>query len=274
MLIVDHMRLRRTQLVRFLREWSQEVGLEVAELDTGDIARLNQPINCRIQILNIGADPPDDPKIAAVFRVLKAVCPDAPIVVFGENASVENVRLALRLGAASYIPASLHADLALAALRFVLAGGTYYPLEPLRVITTDPPEPQRARPASTIGGRTETERSPPQNKPNGDPSRTDDGAPDPNGCSDAHDLTPRQEEVLKRLQRGLSNKEIARELEMSEATVKVHVRQLMKRLGVTNRTQAAVLAVRLRNPAREPKLRPSASIVPYTPMSNVSLGGW
>ena len=54
-------------------------------------------------------------------------------------------------------------------------------------------------------------------------------------------LTPRQSVVLKKLQEGKSNKLIGRELDLAEATVKIHVRQIMRRLGATNRTQAALM---------------------------------
>lgn len=53
-------------------------------------------------------------------------------------------------------------------------------------------------------------------------------------------FTPRQTDVLGQLQKGKSNKIIAFELEMKESTVKVHVRNIMRRLGVTNRTEAVV----------------------------------
>jgi NarL family two-component system response regulator LiaR len=58
------------------------------------------------------------------------------------------------------------------------------------------------------------------------------------------DLTPREREVLALIVRGLSNKRIARELDVSEKTVKAHVGHVLAKLGVTDRTQAAVLAVR------------------------------
>lgn len=57
------------------------------------------------------------------------------------------------------------------------------------------------------------------------------------------DLTAKQEEVFGRLRKGFSNKAIARQLDMSEATVKVHVRRIMRRFGVANRTQLAVAAM-------------------------------
>lgn len=57
-------------------------------------------------------------------------------------------------------------------------------------------------------------------------------------------LTPRQKEILQGLVEGLSNKEIARDLDIIEGTVKAHIRSLMSKLGVRNRTQLAVIATR------------------------------
>ena len=57
-------------------------------------------------------------------------------------------------------------------------------------------------------------------------------------------LTPREREVLVLIGRGFPNKRIARELELSEKTVKTHVGHVLAKLGVGDRTQAAVVAVR------------------------------
>ena len=57
-------------------------------------------------------------------------------------------------------------------------------------------------------------------------------------------LTPREREVLVLIGRGFPNKLIARELSLSEKTVKTHVGHVLAKLGVTDRTQAAVVAVR------------------------------
>jgi two-component system, NarL family, response regulator LiaR len=57
-------------------------------------------------------------------------------------------------------------------------------------------------------------------------------------------LTPREREVLQLLARGLPNKRIARELGVAEKTVKTHVGHVLAKLGVTDRTQAALHAVR------------------------------
>jgi two-component system NarL family response regulator len=57
------------------------------------------------------------------------------------------------------------------------------------------------------------------------------------------DLTPREFDVLEQIVRGKSNKEIASELNVSEATVKTHINSLLGKLGVTDRTQAATAAI-------------------------------
>jgi DNA-binding NarL/FixJ family response regulator len=57
-------------------------------------------------------------------------------------------------------------------------------------------------------------------------------------------LTPREREVLVLIGRGYPNKRIARELAVSEKTVKTHVGHVFAKLGVTDRTQAAIVAVR------------------------------
>jgi two-component system, NarL family, response regulator LiaR len=57
-------------------------------------------------------------------------------------------------------------------------------------------------------------------------------------------LTPRERQVLELIGRGFPNKVIARELDVAEKTVKTHVGHVLAKLGVTDRTQAAVIAVR------------------------------
>jgi len=58
-------------------------------------------------------------------------------------------------------------------------------------------------------------------------------------------FTPRQAEVLTLLAKGMSNKEIARELDLAESTVKIHVAAIFRELGARNRTQAVVLAQKM-----------------------------
>ncbi|MBX7484086.1 response regulator [Qipengyuania qiaonensis] len=60
-------------------------------------------------------------------------------------------------------------------------------------------------------------------------------------------LTPREIEVLGQVAEGLTNKEIARKLDISPATVKAHVERIIGKLGVSDRTQAAVLSVKMKS---------------------------
>lgn len=75
------------------------------------------------------------------------------------------------------------------------------------------------------------------------PALMDNFEPEPNPAGDA--LTPRQREVLELLARGLPNKSIARQLDMAEGTVRIHVAAIIKRLDASNRTEAVSKAFRL-----------------------------
>lgn len=126
----------------------------------------------------------------------------APLVVISERESADEVMQALQLGVRGYIPAGLAASIVVEALRLVAAGGSFIP--PSVLSATRPAAAPPAKPGTTPR------------------------------------FTPRQREVLDRLSRGESNKAIAHELSMSENTVKVHIRHIMRKLGVSNRTQIAL----------------------------------
>ncbi|RKJ98923.1 response regulator [Alicycliphilus denitrificans] len=73
------------------------------------------------------------------------------------------------------------------------------------------------------------------------------GAPEPDPGpmpqeDPAPQLSPREQEVLREIARGASNKEIARTLDIAETTVKIHVQHILRKLGLTSRVQAAVYA--------------------------------
>lgn len=62
-------------------------------------------------------------------------------------------------------------------------------------------------------------------------------------ASELNKLSPREREILVLVARGQSNKEIARTLDLAESTVKIHVQNVLRKLGLTSRVQAAVFAV-------------------------------
>jgi DNA-binding CsgD family transcriptional regulator len=89
---------------------------------------------------------------------------------------------------------------------------------------------------SASGGRTEL-----------DPTATDARSVAPQ----LDNLTPREREILVLVGQALSNKDIARELGISERTARTHVSNLLRKLGLTSRTEAALLASRARIAVRE-----------------------
>jgi DNA-binding NarL/FixJ family response regulator len=150
------------------------------------------------------------------FDLLNRVCddyPDLPVVILSASADPGKMRKALDIGAAGFITKSATTEVMLSALRLVLAGGIYVPPDTLKT-----------------GQSTENEQPA--------PAVEDRVPPAPRYNS----LTSRQRDVLRRIGEGKSNKQIARELALSENTVKIHVAAILRVLGVDNRTQAAVLA--------------------------------
>jgi DNA-binding NarL/FixJ family response regulator len=77
------------------------------------------------------------------------------------------------------------------------------------------------------------------------------GQPEPQPAAATASLTPRESEVLALLAAGRANKEIGRALDLQEITVKLHVRNIFRKLGVRNRVEAANAAARLHLAAPE-----------------------
>lgn len=263
-LLVDDMPLKRAFITKFLENWAAEAGLRIVSWNFEDVLALRQPVGSKLTILSVGSASLSEPRIAAAHQVLAAAQPGRPLVVLGDRPDMENIERALRLEISGYIPTSLEAEVAVAALSFILANGSYYPPEALLQMGASPSNgpPHRPRhwpllpPEAAPESRkpqilTKVERTSIAASPDATPERPGpDATLEVEPCENSGTLTSRQKEVLSCLKRARSNKEIARELSMSEATVKVHVRQVMKKLGALNRTHAAVLAVNLVNAER------------------------
>jgi len=140
------------------------------------------------------------------IRSLRTRYPSLPLLVISATEDSVMVRALIGCGVAGFIPKSDSPAVILQAVRLVLAGGTY---APLRLMSDG---------ASSAIGKT--------------------GGAGPTVAG----LTPRQREVLDQLARGLPNKRIARELGLSESTVKVHLLAIYRVLAVRNRTEAVVAA--------------------------------
>ena len=133
---------------------------------------------------------------------LRARMPSTPVVVVSSLGDADTVHRAMSCGAAGFIPKSSTTEQMVEALRTVLAGGIYLPPDE----SQEAPAPRR-------------------------PARYDD---------EPGHLTPRQLAVLEKLAEGKSNKQIGRELAISDLTVKAHVTAILRCLGVATRAQAIV----------------------------------
>ena len=147
---------------------------------------------------------------------LRAAWPAVPVVVVSASDRSADVIRAIDLGAMGFVPKRASNETLQEALNVVMQGGIYVPPMTMRS-ETEPPDAE----------------SHPAHIP---------AAPPPAAALAAFKLTPRQTDVLALLLRGLSNKLIARELNLSVETVKDHVAAVLRALNVNSRTQA-VLAV-------------------------------
>jgi DNA-binding NarL/FixJ family response regulator len=149
----------------------------------------------------------DEPATSMLVSRLARSLPGVPLLLLSDAETARDVVAAFHLGVRGYIPTSLSMRDAAEAIRFVCEGGTFIPASALATLAalsepTEVPCPAAAAPAA---------------------------------------FTTRQWEVLRRLWQGKPNKVIARELEVSEGTVKVHIRQMMMKLHARNRTEIVML---------------------------------
>lgn len=160
-------------------------------------------------------------KLEAVMRKLTS-----RVVAVVENHTPECVAYAIDIQLKGVLPVFEEPSVVCAALDFIAAGGCYIPHVSTVAGCQSNTSLLHADPESTDCQKRD------------DRSRNNVG----NGLRIKSELTRRQNEVLDDLANGRSNKEIAGNLGISEATVKSHIRQVMLKLHATNRTQAALLA--------------------------------
>jgi len=177
----------------------------------------------KILIYDIGGASVADPKHQKRIELLRRSAAEGPLVILSEHDSRDEIIGALNLGAQGFLCAGIDVQLALQALVFISRGGAYFPAVQPEHHPTQPHEvTERASPSTNgLNGNGAAEES-------------------AGASSTLAGLTERQRTVLERVSRGDSNKIIARGLGIKEGTVKFHVRQLMRKLGVINRTQMAI----------------------------------
>jgi DNA-binding NarL/FixJ family response regulator len=206
-LVVDRLSFRRCALASVLRDWAQDNSMALRQACETDLAEAAKE-GLRIAIVNLGGASVVDAQAAEIVRLLRERAPDARIAIVSDRETPEEVIATFRSGAHGFIPTSTEPQVALQALSFVLAGGSFFP--PTVLLNR----------AGSSGARTPARR----------------GA----NAVAASIFTPSQLRVMAQLREGKSNKMIARQLSLCEATVKLHIRQIMRKLGASNRTQVAL----------------------------------
>ena len=161
--------------------------------------------SARLVIISLGET--NTPESAEALNIISNLAPSLPTIVLSSKYNFEVMRAVIGYGAKGYIPMTMGFEIAVEAVRFVLAGGTYVPAEYILSAIPSGVTPSRPPGAGTITGR--------------------------------------ELAVVRAIHQGKPNKIIAYELNMCESTVKVHVRHIMKKLRAKNRTDVAIKATAL-----------------------------
>ena len=208
--LIDRQPLTRHCLSRWLQDGSpgRHVVSVGSPLDLLDACRSLS--EAQLIILSIGAASVKDPDVLGKVTLLRRHMSRVPLVLLADRDDLDDIVAAMEQGVRGYMPTSLEPSEVAAALQCVAAGGTFVPASAVINFAQDwqngsPPSIQQATGALKR-------------------------------------LTPRESAVLARLRQGKPNKIIAHELEITENTVKVFVRQILVKLHASNRTEVACLA--------------------------------
>jgi DNA-binding NarL/FixJ family response regulator len=200
--LIDCLLFSRDCLIQALRALHPEMSL-IPFASVGDCLS-SAPIGLHLILYYAHGDGSCETLVPQHIKELRQAFNSIPIIVLSDASTAlqpRQIRSALNSGAQGFIPTSVtEMSAAVAAIRFVRDGGTFAPLD---VLLTRPTQAGVAGEARAAGH-----------------------------------LTPRQLTVLSHLRQGKANKIIAYELGMTESTVKVHIRNIMRKMGATNRTQA------------------------------------
>lgn len=204
LLLLDHRTLDRECLARCLVSYG--VGLEVLAFGSTEEWRRDEDVHPPIAavLVNLGGRKVTDPSISDEIAGLVVEFRPTPVVVLADTDELAQILKALECGAKGYIPTTIGFDVCVEAVKLAHAGGIFVPASSV-LATHKVMDSGGALARRPMAGM----------------------------------FTQRQEEVIRELRRGKANKIIAYELNLRESTVKVHIRNIMKKLKATNRTEVA-----------------------------------
>lgn len=220
LLVVDDHTLFRRGLIALL---GQDAGLHVVG-EAGDAAEALRLVpTLQPDVILLDNHLPGVMGVDAI-RGLREVSPRSRVLMLTVSEDSQDLAAALRNGAQGYLLKTIDGDLLAQAIRRAAQGEPVVSPELMgKLVAAFQAQgaPSAASPAPA-----------PEVAEASGSAASDSDTP----------LSPREEEVLREIARGMSNKEIARVLDIAETTVKIHVQHILRKLGLTSRVQAAVYA--------------------------------
>lgn len=208
-LIADDHQLLADALTQLVKE--NEADAEVLQAGSLDDALDQLDRDQAVEIVLVDYDLPGMNGVQGLSR-LRDKHPKVPCAIFSGSPDVRLATSALASGAAGFIPKSMSAPAFFHAIKLMQVGEKFIPAELYENIASHS--------SASLAGE-------------------DDAA----DFIVRTGLSPREADVLRALVKGISNREIGRELGVEEVTVKLHLRRVYKKIGVPNRTQAVKLAM-------------------------------
>ena len=180
----------------------------------------------RLIAIDIEDKPVTDPSMIQELAAIQESFPHTPTAAISDRSDEATAHEAIQCGFRGFFPSSIPIEVVIAGFRLLLAGGVYCP--PLISPRHD-----------VVNGHSELPTD--IALPNLNFNSNGNGARRDRHHSSTVSLTPRERSVLEELQLGRSNKVIARNLGLSENTVKMHVQHVMRKLGARTRTEAVFI---------------------------------
>jgi DNA-binding NarL/FixJ family response regulator len=218
LVLIEPLTLTRTCILNILRR--ELLGFDIIDIATTDDLNCTLGREIRLVALGIGDKPVACSSVEDDLALLVDYCSGASVALLSNRDDEATALAAMHRGVRGFFPSSLPVEVVVAGLRLVLAGGVYRPLPIIGLAAT--------------GG---LEQSCPRVLP---PACLANGAEKIAAEKGVIDFTPREQQVLAELERGLPNKVIAARLNLSENTVKMHVQHIMRKCAASNRTQAVL----------------------------------